>query len=88
MAKPNKTVTDLQSELSSARTHLASTVDELAFRSQPKEIMRRQVEAVRVSIDDAIRTPEGDLRTDRIAMVVGGVAALILTLGVLKKVRG
>ena len=62
----------LEAQIEKTRAHLASTIDELAVRAQPREIARRQAESAKSKFDEATHTPEGDLRVER----VGAVAAV------------
>jgi len=64
------------------RAHLASTIDELAVRAQPREIARRQAESAKTKFDEATHTPEGDLRVERIG-ALAAVSAVVLALVVL-----
>ena len=58
--------------------YVASDADELAFRAQPKEIAKRQTESARLALTDATRTADGDLRSDRVAMGLGGLGGLLV----------
>lgn len=82
-----KTAKQIEAELEASRTRLASTIDELAFRTQPKEIAKRQTESARLAFTDATRTPDGELRTDRIAMALGAVGGVLVLAGLLKRFR-
>ena len=66
----------IEADIEATRTRLAATIDELAFRAQPKEIARREVASLKASVHDATHTPEGELRVERIAAVGAAVAAL------------
>ena len=78
----------IEAELAATRAHLASTVDELVTRTQPKELARRQAEDVRLRFIDATRTPEGDLRAERVSGVLAAVAVVLIGLGLLRRRRG
>lgn len=82
-----KSAKQIEAELAASRSRLAGTIDELAFRAQPKEIAKRQTESARLALTDATRTADGDLRNDRVAMGLGGLGALMLLLGLAKRVR-
>ena len=76
----SRSVEQIQAEIEAARARLAGTIDELTFRAQPQEIVRRQTESARASFFAATHDERGDLRTERIAAVVeqgesGGVVA-------------
>lgn len=87
-ASPTKSVGDIEADIAAARQRLAGTVDELAFRAQPKEIMRRQKESFEAKFAEATRTPEGELRTERISAVLGATSAVLVALGLLRRRRG
>lgn len=82
-----KTAKQIEAELAASRTRLASTIDELAFRAQPKEIAKRQAEGARLVLTDATRTAEGDLRQDRVAMGLAAVGGVLLLVGLVKRLR-
>ena len=66
----------IEADIEQTRDRLAATIDELAFRAQPKEIARREVASLKSSLYNATHTPEGDLRVERIAAVSAAAAAL------------
>lgn len=68
----------LEREIEARRAHLAATVDELVFRAQPKEIARRASADAKAKFQAATTTPEGDLRTERIAAVAGAVLLFVV----------
>ena len=72
----------IEAEIAATRAHLASTIDELAVRAQPREIARRQAESAKTKLDEATHTPEGDLRVERIG-ALAAVSAVVLALVVL-----
>jgi len=98
----------IEAEIETTRIRLASTVDELAVRANPKEIGRRLVEAGKVrlraqtevaraelmrqadvamvKLNEAARTPDGQLRTERLA-AVGAAVAVLIGLLVFRRVR-
>lgn len=74
-------VAGLEADIAVRRARLAETVDELARKATPKAIVKRQAEDVKARFAAATTTPEGDLRTERIAAVVlAGLALLSLVL--------
>jgi hypothetical protein len=83
-----RSVSEIESDIAAARQRLAGTVDELAFRAQPKEIARRQKEAARVKLDEATRAPDGELRTERISAMLGALSAVLVGMGLLRRRRG
>jgi hypothetical protein len=67
----------IEADIASTRAHLASTIDELACRAQPREILRRQAVSTRARIVEATHTPEGDLRVERAGALAAGLAVLL-----------
>lgn len=82
------TAAEIEAEIAVTRARLATTVDELVTRAQPKEIARRQGENARLAFIDATHTQDGTLRIERIAGVVGAVVAVIVAIGLLRRRRG
>ena len=68
---------EIEAEIVETRARLATTIDELAVRAQPKEIARRQAESAKAKLIDATHTPEGDLRVERIGAIAAGSAVLL-----------
>ena len=66
----------LEAEIAARRDRLAQTIDELAQRVYPKNILPRQTDAAKARFADAATTPEGDLRVERVAAVVAVVAVV------------
>jgi hypothetical protein len=78
MGEQTKTSLDaIEAEIAATRDHLASTIDELSVRAQPKEIARRQAASAKARCIEATHTPEGDLRMERVGAMVAGAAALL-----------
>ncbi len=80
-----QSVEQLQAEIEQARARLAATVDELAFRAQPAQIVQREQERLRAAFLHATRDEQGELRTERIAAVLAAVAAVSIALGLLRR---
>ena len=69
----------IEAEIVQTRAHLASTINELTVRAQPREIIRRQKESAKAKFVDATHTPEGDLRVERVGgMAVAGAVVLVV----------
>ena len=64
MSDDATSVDAIEAEITAARTRLAGTVDELHARTAPKEIARRQVEALKTKFTEATRTPARRTRCD------------------------
>lgn len=74
----------IEAEIVETRARLASTIDELAVRVQPKEIARRKVESVKAKLVEATHTPEGELRVERVGAIAAG-SAVLLGLAILRR---
>lgn len=68
----------LENDIAEARERLARTIDELTVRAAPKNVAARQAESAKQSFYSATRTPEGDLRMERVAVAVAVVGAMVL----------
>ena len=78
MSKPS----DIEREIEEARERLATTIDQLLYRSSPKTIIGREVAAVKAHYVD---TETGQPRTDNILKTVGGVVGVITVFVVIRK---
>lgn len=88
-AKPaTRSAKEIEADLAATRERLAGTIDELTFRAQPKELAKRGVEDAKLKVGGFTHTPDGELDTQKLAMVLGGVAALLLTIGLVRRARG
>ena len=72
----------IEREIEETRDRLASTIDQLVYRSSPKTIVRREVAAVKATFVDE----QGNPRTENILKVVGGVAGVVVVLVVIRRV--
>lgn len=79
-------VAALEADIAVRRERLARTIDELTAKARPQAIARRQAESAKARFAAATQTPDGDLRTERIAALVLAALALV-TLGVLRRRR-
>ncbi len=73
----------LESEIEATRERLASTIDQLIYRSSPKTIARREVASFQAHFVDPAT---GQPRTDNILKVVGGAVGVFVLLGVIRKI--
>jgi len=80
----SRSVQQIEADIAAARQRLAGTVDELQHRTAPKEVLRRQVEALRRRLVDATYTPDGRLRTEPVA-ALAAVAVALVGLGVWRR---
>ncbi len=82
MAK-HKETSSLEREIEDTREHLATTIDQLLYRSHPKTIVGREVAAIRAHYVDATT---GEPRTDNILKTVGVVAGVVVLFAVVRKI--
>ncbi len=83
-ATPPTSIAALEADLAARRERLARTVDELTRRATPKALLEKQKQAVKARFADAVTTPSGDLRVERIA---AAVLVVVLVVGVKVMVR-
>jgi len=79
VGKADQSLDSLEREIEATRERLADTIDQLVYRSSPKTIARREVNAVKAYYV----APDGSPRTDHIlktAGVVAGVVAVMVAL--------
>jgi hypothetical protein len=76
-SRSSQSADTIEAEIAATRAHLASTLDELALRTQPREIARRQVTSTKARFVEATHTPEGDLRLERVSAMAAGAAVLL-----------
>jgi hypothetical protein len=67
----------IEAEIAATRARLAGTIDELAVRTQPREIARRQAESAKARFVETTHTPDGHLRAERIGAMVAASAVLL-----------
>ncbi len=75
----------IESDIEATRARLAGTVDELAVRLHPKEIGRRSVQDAKQRVREATHTPDGALRTERLAAVAAAAVAVVGLLAVIRR---
>ena len=74
---------DLEREIAETRERLATTIDQLLYRSSPKTIVSREVAQVKAHYVDVVT---GEPRTDNILKTVGGVVGFVVVMVVLRRV--
>ena len=79
----SKEADDLAREIEETRERLATTIDQLLYRSSPKTIVSRQVADIKAHYVDAAT---GEPRTDNILKTVGGVVGSIVLFVVVRKI--
>ena len=72
----------IESDIEVTRQRLAATIDQLVTRTSPKNVVRREVAAVKGHFVD----PDGNPRTDNILKLAGGVAGFIAVVYLIRKV--
>jgi len=86
MSEAARSPRHIEAEIEATRDRLAATIDELAYRAQPKVIAERQKEAAQVKLRETFYTADGDLRIDRVA-IIAGVVGLLVAISVARRVR-
>ncbi|MBB2986953.1 DUF3618 domain-containing protein [Terracoccus luteus] len=77
----------IEAQIKAARGRLEGTVNELAYRAQPQVIAERQMQSLKLRFDRATRTPDGELRVERVAAVAAAVVAVVALSVVLRRRR-
>ena len=72
----------IERDMDETRERLATTIDQLVHRTNPKTIAKREVETVRSYFVDQ----QGNPRTENILKVAGGVAGFVALLVVIRRV--
>ncbi|GAA1772696.1 DUF3618 domain-containing protein [Nostocoides vanveenii] len=78
-------IAQLQAEIAASRERLASTIDQLTSKAAPKAVVARQTEAAKLRFAEATKTPEGDLRTERLAAVAAALAVVLIVRCILRR---
>ena len=81
-SKDVESTDSIEREMEQTRDRLATTIDQLIYRTSPKTIVRREVATVRGYFVDA----QGNPRTENILKVAGGVAGFITVIVVIRRV--
>lgn len=78
----DRNLSSIESDIEITRERLASTIDQLVYRTSPKTIAKREVSQVKgYFVDD-----DGAPRTDNILKVVGGVVGVVVVFGLIRKI--
>lgn len=77
----------IEADIAAARARLEGTVNELAYRAQPQVIAQRQVQSLKLKLDSATRTSDGNLRVDRIATAAAVVVGLLVVRSLVRRRR-
>ena len=78
-----KELSALEREIEEARQRLASTIDQLAHRANPRTIVGREVTTVKSHFVDL---ESGEPRTDNILKVAGAVVGAVVLIAVIRRV--
>ena len=86
-SKPAATpsIAELQAQIEATRARLAGTIDQLTTKAAPSALLEREKENVRARFVNATKTPEGDLRTERVAAVAAALAVVLVVRFLLKR---
>jgi hypothetical protein len=76
-----KNLSSIESDIALTRERLASTIDQLAYRTSPKTIAKREVNQIKGFFVDANGAP----RQDNILKVAGGVAGVVVVFALIRK---
>ncbi|MEO5747014.1 MAG: DUF3618 domain-containing protein [Ornithinibacter sp.] len=77
----------LEQDIQATRARLEGTVNELAYRAKPQVIAQRQAQGLKLKLDSATHTDDGELRIERIAAVVAAAVAVVVAVGLLRRRR-
>ncbi len=78
----DRNLSSIESDIELTRERLASTIDQLAYRTSPKTIAKREVSQIKAYFVDANGAP----RQDNIFKVAGGVVGVVAVLVLIRKV--
>jgi hypothetical protein len=78
----DRNLSSIESDIELTRARLASTIDQLVYRTSPKTIAKREVNQIKGYFVDANGAP----RTANIAKVVGGVVGVVVVFGLIRKI--
>ena len=77
----------IEADIEAARKRLEVTVNELAYRGQPKVIAQRQVRSLKLRLDEATHTADGELRVERVGAVVAAAVAALVVIALVRRRR-
>ncbi|MGY4773031.1 DUF3618 domain-containing protein [Kribbella sp. CWNU-51] len=79
-----RTAEQIEADIAATRARLASTVDELVDRANPKNVALRQVEQAKAQVFDE----SGRLRTQKIVAVGGAAVGVLAVLLLIRRLVG
>ena len=77
----------IEQDIEAARARLEGTVNELAYRAQPQVIAQRQLQSLRLRLEAATHTEDGELRVERIAAVAAAAVVVVVAIGLIRRRR-
>ena len=77
----DRNLSSIESDIELTRERLASTIDQLAYRTSPKTIAKREVSQVKGFFVD-----DNGPRTDNILKVVGGAVGVVAVFVLIRKI--
>lgn len=80
-----RSMAEIEADLAATRNRMARTVDELAYRVSPQTLKANALASLKGRANDAAFDAEGNVRMDRVAMVLGGIAGTAIVLGLLRR---
>ncbi len=78
-----KELSSLESEIEQTRERLASTIDQLVYRANPKTVVGREVTTIKSHFVDL---ETGQPRTDNIIKVAAGVVGVVVAFALIRKI--
>ncbi|MFK5582193.1 MULTISPECIES: DUF3618 domain-containing protein [unclassified Serinicoccus] len=84
--QPARSVKEIEADISATRGRLARTVDELTYRVSPDTLKANAVASLKGKANEVTYDADGNLRYDTLAVVLGGVAAVAITLGGMRRI--
>jgi len=78
----DRKLSSIESDIELTRERLASTIDQLAYRTSPKTIAKREVSQIKGFFVDANGSP----RQDNILKLAGGVVGVVAVFVLIRKV--
>lgn len=85
-AQDTRSLDQIEKDIDRARNRLASTIDELAYRVKPANLVKRETAAAKMSLMNATHKPDGALRLEVVAPVAAVVVGLV-ALAIYRRVR-
>lgn len=82
--KSPRSAKQIEADLAATRERLSATVDELAYKVHPKTLLNEQKAKTQEDLLGLIKYPDGRIRYQRIAMVLGCVGGAAIALGGLR----